>query len=129
MALYTNFQAVASGDIIRLRTLEVDRGYSVVFARRLTTQYGETILLTFEPCGSFRGPLCLLPRHFRSPFTSLHSTLFLSYWLQVWGEGERRSGGGVLLGFWGNLEENILSLDFVEVTSSPAWRTDRFLRA
>ena len=65
------------------------------------------VLWEFEPCGSFRGPLCLLPRHFRSPFISLHYTLFHSYWLQDWGERGRRSGGGVLLGFWGNLEERL----------------------
>jgi len=48
MALSTSFQAVASGDIIRIDTLEIDRGYPVVYARRLNTQYGETILLTLQ---------------------------------------------------------------------------------
>ena len=48
MALSTSFQAVALGDIVRIDTLEIDRGYPVVFARRLTTQYGETILLTLQ---------------------------------------------------------------------------------
>ena len=51
MALSTNFQAVASGDIVRIDTLEIDRGYRVVFARRLTTQYGETVLLTLQKEG------------------------------------------------------------------------------
>ena len=48
MALSVNFQAVASGDIIRIDTLEIDRGYPVVYARRLKTQYGETVLLTLQ---------------------------------------------------------------------------------
>ena len=51
MALSTNFQAVASGEIVRLDTLEIDRGYPVLFARRLTTQYGETVLLTLQKEG------------------------------------------------------------------------------
>ena len=48
MALSTHFQALASGNIVRLDTLEIDRGYPVTFARRLTTQYGPTILLTLQ---------------------------------------------------------------------------------
>jgi len=48
MALSTHFQAIASGNIVRLDTLEIDRGYPVMYARRLTTQYGPTILLTLQ---------------------------------------------------------------------------------
>ena len=48
MALSIQFQAVASGNIFHLDTLEIDRGYPVVFARRPTTQYGETVLLTLQ---------------------------------------------------------------------------------
>jgi len=44
MALSSHFQAIASGTIVRLDTLENDRRYPVTFARRLTTQYGTTIL-------------------------------------------------------------------------------------
>ena len=48
MALSSHFLSIATGCIVRLDTLEIDRRYPVKFARRLETQYGPTFLLTLE---------------------------------------------------------------------------------
>jgi len=46
--LSTHFHNVASGQIIRIYTLEINKCHPVVYARRLTTQYGSTLLLTLQ---------------------------------------------------------------------------------
>jgi hypothetical protein len=49
--LSSHFQAIASGIIVTIDTLEIDREYPVTFARRLTIQYGPTVQLTLRTDG------------------------------------------------------------------------------
>ena len=39
---------IASGQIVQIHTLDMGRPYPVTFARRLTTQFGPTVLLTLQ---------------------------------------------------------------------------------
>ena len=48
MNLSAEFRNIASGRFVQIHTLEQNRLYSVVFARRLETQYGSTVLLTLQ---------------------------------------------------------------------------------
>jgi len=48
MDLSKNFYAVASGNVVRISTLEVDRRYPIIFAQHLETQFGPSVLLTLQ---------------------------------------------------------------------------------
>ena len=48
MDLCRVFKHIASGPVVQLHTLEQNGPYPVVFARRLNTQYGSTVLLTLQ---------------------------------------------------------------------------------
>jgi len=48
MNLSQHFQIIASGKVVLIRTFEMNRPYTVLFARRLNTQYGPTVLITLE---------------------------------------------------------------------------------
>ena len=48
MSLGQHFYNVASGQEFSIHTLEMDRPYPVLFARRLQSQYGPTVLLTLQ---------------------------------------------------------------------------------
>ena len=39
---------VASGPIVQIHTLNVDRPYPILYARRMSTQFGPTVLLTLQ---------------------------------------------------------------------------------
>ena len=71
MALSTHFQAIASGNIVRLDTLQIDRGYPVKFARRLTTQYGPTILLTLQKGEGEENVKVYMPKRYAEIFTDV----------------------------------------------------------
>ena len=71
MALSTHFQAIASGNIVRLDTLEIDRGYPVTYARRLTTQYGPTILLTLQKGEAEENVKVYMPKRYAEIFTDV----------------------------------------------------------
>ena len=43
-----NFYSIASGQVVSIHTLEIDRPYPVLFARRWHSQYGPTVLLTLR---------------------------------------------------------------------------------
>ena len=42
------FKNISSGPVVQLHTREQNRPYPVLFARRLNTQYGSTVLLTLQ---------------------------------------------------------------------------------
>ena len=67
MAFSSHFQVIASGTIVRLDTLEINRGYPVTFARRLTTTYGHTILLTLQTGGE--NVKVYMPKRYAELFT------------------------------------------------------------
>ena len=48
MDLCRVFKNIASGPVVQLHTLEQNRPYPVLFARRLNTQYGSTVFLTLQ---------------------------------------------------------------------------------
>ena len=80
-------------------------------------------------CGSFVRHPVFAPASF--PF-ALHFLVFhVVPFLLAPVLGEREWGGQVVVPCWvlGYLEKDTLFLDFVYVTSSLAWWTDRFLRA
>ena len=72
LALSTSFQAVASGDIIRIDTLEIDRGYPVVYARRVNPQYGETVLLTLQMGEGEQNVMVYMPKRYAECFADAH---------------------------------------------------------
>jgi len=39
---------MASGQIVQIHTLDMDRPYTILYARRLTTKFGPTLLLTLQ---------------------------------------------------------------------------------
>ena len=43
-----HFRVVASGPVVQILTLVLDRPYRILYARRTTTQFGPTVLLTLE---------------------------------------------------------------------------------
>ena len=67
--LSSHFQSVASVTIVRLDTLEIDWRYPVTYARRLTTQYGRTILLTLNTGGGEQNVKVCMPRRYAELFT------------------------------------------------------------
>jgi hypothetical protein len=48
MDLSARFAQVASGNIVRINTLEEGRRYAVTFVQRQETQYGPSVLLTLN---------------------------------------------------------------------------------
>jgi len=48
MNLSQQFHLVASGQVVQLRTLDINKPYPVLYARRLITQYGSSVLVTLQ---------------------------------------------------------------------------------
>ena len=48
LTLSQHFFNIASGQVVSIHTLEIDRPYPVLFARRWHGQYGPTVLLTLR---------------------------------------------------------------------------------
>jgi len=48
MNLSQPFRNIASGLVVQIRTLEVNKHYPVLFARRLTKRYGSAVQLTLQ---------------------------------------------------------------------------------
>jgi len=48
MNLSQHFHIIASGQIVQINTLEVNKLYPVLYVRRMSTQYGPTVLLTLQ---------------------------------------------------------------------------------
>jgi hypothetical protein len=67
MNLTARFALVASGDVVRLTTLDEGRRYPVTFAQRKESQYGPSILLTLrnDPTSNVKE---YLPKRFTEVF-------------------------------------------------------------
>jgi len=48
MNLSQHFRIIASGREVRIQTLEMNRPYSVLYARRLSKKYGPTVLIALQ---------------------------------------------------------------------------------
>jgi len=48
MNICQHFRVVAYGPIVQIHTLNVDRPYPILYARRTSTQFGPTVLLTLH---------------------------------------------------------------------------------
>ena len=48
MNICQHFHVMASGQIVQIHTLDMDRPYPILYARRLTTKFGPTLLLTLQ---------------------------------------------------------------------------------
>ena len=48
MNICQHFRVVAQGPVVQIHTLDLDRPYPVLYARRTTTQFGPTVLLTLQ---------------------------------------------------------------------------------
>ena len=48
LTLSQHFFNIASGQVVSIHTLEMDRPYPVLFARRWHSQYGPTVLVTLR---------------------------------------------------------------------------------
>jgi len=46
--LSQQFHLVASGQVVQLNTLDINKPYPVLYARRLNTQFGSTVLVTLQ---------------------------------------------------------------------------------
>ena len=68
MELSAHFQAIASGTIVRLDKLDINRRYPVTYARRLLTQYGPTVLLTLQTEAE-QNVKILLPKRYAGLYT------------------------------------------------------------
>ena len=67
----THIQAITSGNIVRLDTLEIDRRYPVTYARRLTNQYGPTTLLTLQKGDGEENVKGYMPKRYAETFTDV----------------------------------------------------------
>ena len=67
MDLSARFALVASGNVVRITTLEEGRRYPVTYAQRQQTQYGTSILLTlqYEPTSNVK---VYIPKRFTEVF-------------------------------------------------------------
>ena len=48
MNICQHFRVVASGPVFQIHTLDLDRPYPILYARRTTTQFGPTVVLTLQ---------------------------------------------------------------------------------
>jgi len=63
MDLSQHFCFIATGQNVRIHTLEINNLYQVLFARRLTTTYGPTVELTLKTDGDINAKIFLPKRY------------------------------------------------------------------
>jgi len=63
MNISQHFRSVATGQNVRIHTLEINKPYQVLFARRLTTKYGPTVELTLKTDGEINAKIFLPKRY------------------------------------------------------------------
>jgi hypothetical protein len=64
MDLFTRFAQVASSNIVRANTLEVNKRYPITYAQRQETVYGPTVLLTLRTSDSNESVKLFLPKRY-----------------------------------------------------------------
>ena len=63
MNLSQHFRSIATGQNVRIHTLEINKPYQVLFARRLTTTYGPTVELTLKTESEINSKIFLPKRY------------------------------------------------------------------
>ena len=67
MNISQHIRLVASRPIVQIHTLNVDRPYPILYARRTTTQFGPTVLLTLQAEENINVKI-YLPRRYAEAF-------------------------------------------------------------
>jgi hypothetical protein len=82
MAIAQRFNEV-SCDITHISSLELDRKYPIERADRVTTRFGETILLSFRDVATDRLCKVFLPQRYTAVFKD-DDVLAINDWFAVW---------------------------------------------